>query len=146
MPTPAPRIPCPAWAMGSSDGTFAQPGSRATRLTATPKRRLRFGGTWCSGPSALDRLMALRCLGGGSDVPRAAAAFLDERSQHPFQPVEALRHLVSFVRRLPRAGGERRVVLPPVDPHVSRLVDRRDQQADLDLEELDLAETQRDVS
>jgi hypothetical protein len=73
-------------------------------------------------------------------------ALLDERTQHRFQSVEPSRQLVSLLGRFVRSGGERRVVLPPVDPHLARLVDRGNQQADLDLKKLDLAETQCDVA
>src|ERR1051326_3272025 len=44
------------------------------------------------------------------------------------------------------AVGQRRVGLPPVDPHLPRLVDGRDEQAQLDVQQLDVEQVDRDVA
>src|SRR5207244_1299790 len=73
-----------------------------------------------------------------------------------FQPIDAgsqlpqLRlDLIRALRRQLRTGrrtAEERAAGPPVDAHLSRLVDRRDQEPDVDREELDLDETDADVA
>jgi hypothetical protein len=41
---------------------------------------------------------------------------------------------------------QRRVRLPPIDPHLARTVDRRDQQPELDREQLDVEQVDLDVA
>src|ERR1051325_5755136 len=58
------------------------------------------------------------------------------------EPLETLLELAAAAA----AVGERRVRLPPVDAHLACLVDRGDEEAQLDVEELDVEQVDRDVA
>src|ERR1051325_11189933 len=58
------------------------------------------------------------------------------------EPLEPLLELAAASA----AVGERRVRLPPVDAHLAGLVDGGDEEAQLDVEELDVEQVDRDVA
>jgi len=62
------------------------------------------------------------------------------------EAIQALAQKAVLLGQLARVGVERGVALPPVDPHLLRLVDRGDDQAQLDGQELDVEQVDLDVS
>src|SRR5262249_4649648 len=57
-----------------------------------------------------------------------------------------LKSLKAPLDALAPAAGEKRVVLPPVDSHLARLVGRGDEQAQPDRQELDVEQVDLDVA
>jgi hypothetical protein len=62
------------------------------------------------------------------------------------EALESLPQVVPFLLQLFGTRGEVRIGLPPVDPDLLRLVDRGDQQTDLQREHLDGAQREADVT
>src|SRR3954447_12711857 len=62
------------------------------------------------------------------------------------EALEAVAQLAVLLLELLRVARELRVALPPVDPHLARLVDRRHEQAQLDREQLDVEQVDLDVA
>src|SRR5436305_13577557 len=72
-------------------------------------------------------------------VVATALPFEAGRTLEPAQPLLQLAAAV-------RGARQPRVVLPPVDPHLARLVDGRDEETELDRQELDVEQVDRYVA
>src|ERR687888_1363231 len=90
---------------------------------------------------------------GARSAAQRARCSLIAHAELALQPLETLLQLAVLLLELARAsvlsGGEalqRRVALPPVDAHLPRAVHRRDQQAQLDRQQLDVEQVDLDVA
>src|SRR3954463_5994156 len=71
---------------------------------------------------------------------------LRRQLDHRLETLEALAQLLVLLLELLGARAQRRIALPPVDAHLPRALDRRDEQAQLDGQQLDVEQVDLDVA
>src|SRR5688500_2068038 len=77
---------------------------------------------------------------------RPLLRFAVPQRQHGLETLDPILQVVSFLFQLLRTRRQRRIGLPPVDADLLSLVDRGDEQSDLQRQNLDRPEGEADVA
>src|SRR4051794_1264044 len=136
--------------LGAGAGAGGRADVRGSAAATSASRSWATASASARASSSGARSAAQRARSSGTARPRLAD------TERALEPLEALAQLAVLLLELTAiavavvvAGAdalERRIALPPVDAHLARLVDRRDEQAQLDREQLDVEQVDLDVA